>query len=238
MTALAANLMTLLTNIAAGGATAFANPKAPLVKQLERDGYIAPTPSNVDPTDPARIFYAVTAKGGELLPQPQPQAPAASEAPAAPAASEAPAAPAADPTTGTEPIAAATTAAPAATRKPRVQRVQREVIVAHSGKRMKLPANIGNVNPGQKREKYPFGSLAAPDATGYDSFFVKATPSFPTPALSLASYVTKANKKYKDEGRFFKIIAMAAGEDHEFDVAGARVIRIDNGAVKQEAAPE
>ena len=229
MTALAANLMTLLTNIAAGGATAFANPKAPLVKQLERDGYIAPTPSNVDPTDPARIFYAVTAKGGELLPQPQPQAPAASEAPAAPAA---------DPTTGTEPIAAATTAAPAATRKPRVQRVQREVIVAHSGKRMKLPANIGNVNPGQKREKYPFGSLAAPDATGYDSFFVKATPSFPTPALSLASYVTKANKKYKDEGRFFKIIAMAAGEDHEFDVAGARVIRIDNGAVKQEAAPE
>jgi hypothetical protein len=79
---------------------------------------------------------------------------------------------------------------------------------------------------GAANSLYDFDTLAAPtgpagSGQGLDGFFVPATDERPNPGKSLASTVTSANKRFKDEGRKFTVRSV----EHEGQ-KGAMVYRV------------
>jgi len=209
---LAGQMKSELQKIVNGGASApgyiFANPKSPIVRALERDGYVQSNASLKNPSDAQQVAYSATQKGLDEFPSqaPAPQPEASQEAAtAAPVAVEAlPSKP---------------------DRKPSVA-----PIVHHTpGLRLNLAllpkdsvAQAAKAGHRGRTETYPFSSLAAPDETGQDSFFVAQTEAMPKPERVLASTVNRAHKKYPD--RKFQIVPMAC--DPEKQLPGARVFRV------------
>lgn len=213
MTTLSSAAQALLEQIGAGGQY-FQNPRLPLVKSLERDGFITADPSKVNPENKQQIAYTVTNSGRDLLPDFDAEGGTDTEG-------------------GTDIDAEGDRTSAPKVIKRRGPHAQREVIIQRSGARMAMPANISPISKATgRREKYGFSKLEAPNADGFDSFFVNTTSTLPNPAVSLGSHVSKANKKWRSEGRFFRVVAVAV--DAEFGVPGARVMRVDG--IKDDAS--
>lgn len=193
------------------GAVVFVNHKHPIAKALEKEGLISNT-GVVDPTNADKFQFSATDAGCVAVSVPVNSTPVA----APPASIE-----------GTAPLSATVatdTATDAKVRKARGPNTKRpDPTITRSGMRMtfEAPKRGGR---GKKDEVYPFSTLEAPNGEGNDSFFIHATEALPLPAKMLSSTVGSANKRFKEDGRVFKIIAVA--NDPEFSVAGARVVRV------------
>lgn len=219
--ALNPNMLTTLRPIAeAPAGFLFANPKSPIIRALVGSGHIV-TNNAVDPSNADKIAYMATDTGraevGVVHPAPVAAIPA-------PVVTPAPSAPATPPTgEGTAPLETTTATTPAvpAVRKPRA--VRPLPTIGHTGVRIAMPVSATS-GRAPREEIYPFSKLGAPDATGHDSFFVHSTEHLPNPAKLLASTVGSANKRFKDEGRVFRIISVE--NDLEHKVAGARILRV------------
>lgn len=237
-----ANLGNMLTAIVAACRVpphhSVQNMKGPLIRALERDGYIARAPGIEDPANADRVGFVATDRGYAELgtAASAPPAPIANLLPGAAVAVQAPTlnpspiqlnpstAPAvAQPQTGNPTLSTTTTvAAPKAPRAPRKPYV--EPTVQYSGARFTaLPPAAPGSRAGGKTP-YKFSSLGAPDASGIDSFFVAATPVMPEPFKTVRATVNGANKRFESEGKKFRAIEVT--DDLEFHVPGVRVFRI------------
>lgn len=210
------NMLSTMKPIAEATATAgfmFVNPKSPIVRALEKDGFILPT-GQPDPSNKDKFSYAATAVGMEAA-----------------------GVSTINPNQGTSNVETQTIGAndvgtlpagvvgAATEKKPRAPRAVRPPpSLAHTGIRMAMPVSLGRTGRTPREEIYPFSKLEAPNAEGHDSFFITATSHLPNPAKQLASTVGSANKRFKAEGRVFKIVAIATDVEH--NVAGARVVRV------------
>jgi hypothetical protein len=204
----------------------FANPKGPLIKALEKEGYIEGDAANKNPADANQIAYKATAKGLAEVPVASDAAPAAPQE-----GQEAPATP-------QEPASAPAAGADANAPKKRGPKGKRDpnapptVIKREIGFRMPMPVAAAVTVRRGPRDKYGFADLLPPTPEGLDSFFVEANSKLTNPAKSLGGNVNKANKKFAKgtpeggaTGRKFKIVPVEV--DAQFGVAGARVLRIE-----------
>jgi hypothetical protein len=203
---------------------AFANPRSPVVKALEKDGYVSGDNNTKNPMDAQQIAYRTTEKANAHFPTPN-------RAPGAPSSA------AATGTADSVPPASAEFVATDAPKKrgprgPRSPRPEPTIARTPGFRLAGLPDEAkAPMSRAGRQEKYEFGKLEAPlpgknegNDLQYDSFFIACDAHLTDPAKQLASNVTKANKKYKDQGRLFRIVHF--DNDPEFGVAGARVIRI------------
>jgi hypothetical protein len=195
----------------------FHNPKQPMVSQLLSMGHIEAEHSIVDPSNSSKVAVQLTASGLQHIGKAPSPATDQTEPSPPPVASFSAA--------GTPAEPAATASAPAASDKTRGPRIVPEI--ARTGLRMQIPTReAGTRAKGTRTETYKFAELVAPDETGFDSFFVKATDKMPNPGKTLTGTVTSANKRFKDRGIKFKLVPVV--NDVEHGCKGARVFRIDN----------
>lgn len=212
---LPATMMNTLKPIAEATVTTgyiYCNPKSPIIRALEKDGYILGSADQIDPLNPDKILFVATEVGRMTAGVAAPTAPVVT----APATAATP--PVTEPATTPAPA----TAAVRATRGPRV--VRPAPTIAHTGKRLAMPVSTGRTGRPPRDEVYPFSKLLPPNEEGQDSFFVHATAELPNPAKLLASTVGSANKRFKDKGHVFKIVGVATDVEH--NVAGARIVRV------------
>lgn len=201
------------------GEAVFANAKSPLIKALASSSMIE-TDGTTDPTNADKLAYSATLTGlgefGMTMPGP---GDVTADAGTAEASADA------GVIEGTQP--APERATPATPRTPRGERPAPTIMRAT----VRIPVSLAMVASGRKTEQYPFASLEAPDEHGMaDSFFVGCDTHLTNPVNQLAGTIGSANKRYKDEGKVFKIIRIY--EDTEMKdangkgLAGARVLRI------------
>jgi hypothetical protein len=205
-------LMNALRPIAEATHTAgfmFANAKSPLVRALVKDGFIEGNAASVDPTDANRIAFRATVSGLALVPDAAPASPAAhTPAPAPVGASGVPFPSVGNAGVTQVPEGVTVTQVPA--RKRGGVRGPRTAPTIVAVGRMALPEIVASKRGGKRGEGYPFGSLEAPTAEGFASFFVAATAAMPNPEKTVRASVTSANKRYTD-GRKFKLYPAEGG---------------------------
>lgn len=137
--------------------------------------------------------------------------------------------------------AVAAEAASEASRAPRTE------IKVNATKRARIAAvpeqERSGFGGGKRGSKYPFESLEAPDATGFDSFEVLLADTENADAKKLQgaiqAAVAKQNKDAKAEGLATYFVSRSIVEDGEYK--GALVVRTDARPEKEEdeeAAPE
>lgn len=225
--ALNQNLLATLTPIAKAtseGNSLFANSKSPIIRALVGSSMLL-TDGSSDPTNADKLAYWATDAG--LM-----------EAGFVPATNTAVVEGFAGGVTDIDPGLSASPDAnaplPAAVATPRTNKPRGErpaPTIAYTGNRVSVQlAGVANAS-GRKTEQYPFAKLLPPDEQGMgDSFFVGCDRHLTDPANQLAGTVTGANKRYKDDGRVFRIVRIAADEEfkdqHGKGLAGARVIRV------------
>lgn len=122
-------------------------------------------------------------------------------------------------------LAAAASAAPIVA-VPRATVAAGTVFAVESG----IPMPIVSRGNGETGSMYPFANLQVGD-----SFFVPETPTMPNPGKTLASAVSSAGKRYKDE-QPPRVFTIRAGQIKD-GVRGARIFRIVPPAPKAPAAP-
>ena len=213
------NLAATLRPIAEATASAgfmYANPKSPIVRALEKDGYISLT-GTVDPSNKEKVGYVATSAGlaavNVVLPAPAIHHIEQIEQIESSIMHSAP----------QDIISNTATQVAKKARKPRA--VRPAPTISYSSERITMPAT-GRAGRAPHVELYPFRKLEAPNDDGFDSFFIHATEHLPNPANQLASAVGSANKRFKlvNPPRAFKIRAVEL--DAQFKVAGARVLRV------------
>lgn len=209
---MANTLSTLATGSAIDGYT-FANPKSPLIRALSKEGLIEGNTSQVDPTNAEKIAFRLTDAGH-----------AANGTPVANGAT--PAAPVAD--TGLTPTGDVPVQQVPAGKRGRKAGEKRGPMVApvitNTGTRMALPAApTAGKRGGQRGESYPFAKLGAPNAEGYDSFFVQQTAEMPNAYKTVKAAVASANKRYLKKGGWE---FTARPTEPNAAVAGATVFRV------------
>lgn len=201
----------------------FSNPASPMTRALEKDGLIEGNTTFVNPANNAQIAYKISATGIAALP------------PVAAATGTAWAGSVGDvnPNTGlTE-----TGDAPVTQHAPRkrgatagVKRGPRQEIIAHKAiaRFATLPVGIKTAGVGSgNHESYPFSKLAAPDETGFDSFFLPSQEDAGKHFKTVNSAVLSANKRHKLAGKPHTFTARAIENDPQFNANGIRVFRVD-----------
>jgi hypothetical protein len=189
----------------------FQNPKQPMTAQLINTGHLLVDHGTVDPRNSAKVAVQLSDTAIEHL---EPEAPTTPAAPVLPSFAVA----------GVPAAAAPAEKAKRATgpRGPRVVPVIRE----SAGFRFaELPTAEKKAREKSSRpETYKFSTLAAPDASGYDSFFVEATEAMPNPGKTLTGTVISANKRFAGQGIVFKLVPVES--DIQFSAKGARILRL------------
>lgn len=200
------------------------NQKGPLVRALEKDGLISRSPGVTDPSNADSVGFIATNEGFAALGY----APAGQAAPVAQPVQSAP--PVINPPVINPPVVGASPVSETAyvnTAAPKVKKARAPSVppvVQYSGARFgSLPVGVARTRSGgTKSSPYRFSQLAAPDASGFDTFFVQKTAEMPDPFKVVRASVNAANKRMAPIA--FKAIEVA--DDLEFRVAGVRVARI------------
>jgi hypothetical protein len=186
----------------------FQNPKQPMTAQLIDTGHLLVDHGTVDPSNSAKVAVQLSDVAFEHI---EPKAATAPVLPSFAAAG----------------VPAETAPAEKAKRKtgPRGPRVVPVIRESEGFRFAELPtAEKKTREKGSRPETYKFSTLAAPDANGYDSFFVEATEAMPNPGKTLTGTVISANKRFASQGIVFKLVSVE--NDVQFGVKGARILRL------------
>jgi hypothetical protein len=196
----------------------FQNPKQPMTAQLINTGHLLVDHGTVDPSNSAKVAMQLSESGMEHI-----EADSDSVSSTVAATVPQPSFPAAGVPTGVPQAATVKRATgPRGPRGPRVVPVIRE---SEGFRFAELPtAEKRAREKGSRPETYKFSTLAAPDDSGYDSFFVEATDAMPNPGKTLTGTVISANKRFVDQGIVFKLVPVES--DLQFGVKGARILRV------------
>lgn len=225
------NTLTTLAQTCATDGHALMNAKSPLVRALQKDGFIEGDLTITDPNNADKIGFKVTEKGYTELGFPSPGAPVVPVQPVTISQADVGQVPASLLAPGLTPVPPGVPVVQVAAGK-RGPKGPRGPVVAptllRSATRFALPAAPpAGKRGGLRGETYPFESLAAPDATGLDSVFVQATAALPNPIKTLKAAVFSANKRYKEAKKGNREFAVRdMGIDPEYGVAGARIFRV------------
>jgi hypothetical protein len=194
----------------------FQNPKQPMTAQLINTGHLLVDHGTVDPSNSAKVAMQLSESGMEHV-----EADSDSVNGTVAATVQQPSFPAAGVPTGLP--QAATVKRATGPRGPRVVPVIRK---SEGFRFADLPtAEKKAREKGSRPETYNFSTLAAPDASGYDSFFVEATDAMPNPGKTLTGTVISANKRFAGQGIVFKLVPVE--NDLQFGVKGARILRVN-----------
>ena len=218
------NTLTTIAQASAVDGWAYANAKSPPIRALEKDGHLEGNKAQIDPANADRIAYRLTAKGHAEIGTPAGAAPGANTGLTPP-----------PPGMTVTQVSAGVTGASRAGRKVGVPNVTPD-IKRPGARMMALPvAADGRTGKGGKGESYPFALLQAPDATGYDYFFVgnKAAipatettaevPGMPNAFKTVKAAVSSANKRYSKKTPVVEFVARAMTVE---GVDGAAVFRV------------
>lgn len=195
-----ANMLKPIADTTVEGGFLFHNPRSPLIAALAKDGMIVGNDAERDPTNGDKIAFTATAAGLAAL--------------------------GLSAVVGT--VATPPAAATPVTRGPNA--VRPAPTIHRTGMRFQTLISSASPGRGRREETYPFSTLEAPNEDGQDSFFVLATEHLTNPTKQLASTVGSANKRFKSDGRVFKIIRVDADQEHVGvdgkGLAGARIVRV------------